>query len=149
MNNKIVTDLFWVNNFRSELNLYAESMSLFCGIVLYQISEFDEPFSTALHNGLVRTALFNLTVCIHKMNPQASKDDIATSIRTVLLDYIEDYDSFELELLKHIPDVNSEDVLYFSIVNANSDLEKLNDLESDDYIRKELARIGFQIMKHQ
>ena len=116
MNNKIVTDLFWVNNFRSELNLYAESMSLFCGIVLYQISEFDEPLSTALHNGLVRTALFNLTVCIHKMNPQASKDDIATSIRTVLLDYIEDYDSFELELLKHIPDVNSEDVLYLMLI---------------------------------
>lgn len=59
------------------------------------------------------------------MNPNASKEDVATSIRTLLFEYIEDYDSFELELLKYIPDVNSEEVFYFSIENANSDLDDL------------------------
>ena len=40
MNNKIKTNLFWINNFRSELTLYSEAMSLFCGIILYHISDF-------------------------------------------------------------------------------------------------------------
>ena len=114
MNNKIETNLFWINNFRSELSLYSEAMSLFCGIILYHISDFNELFSTALRNSLVKTALTNLTVCIYKMNPNASKEDVATSIRTFLYEYIEDYDSFELELLKYIPDVNSEEVFCYS-----------------------------------
>lgn len=59
------------------------------------------------------------------MNPNASKEDVATSIRTFLFEYIEAYDSFELELLKYIPDVNSEEFFYFSIENANSDLDDL------------------------
>jgi hypothetical protein len=85
MNNKIETNLFWINNFRSELSLYSEAMSLFCGIILYHISDFNEPFSTALRNSLVKTALTNLTVCIYKMNPNASKEDVATSIRTFFM----------------------------------------------------------------
>lgn len=149
MNNKIETNLFWINNFRSELTLYSEALSLFCGIILYHISDFNESFSTALKNKLVKTALTNLTVCIHKMNPNASKEDVATSIRTFLFEYFEDYDSFELELLKYIPNVNSDDVFYFSIENANSDLDELNDLESIDYIKGELALISFQITHHQ
>lgn len=149
MNKQIATDLFWINNFRSELSLYSETMSLFCGIVLYHIYDFHEPFSIVLKDNLVKAVLSNLTLCIHKMKHQATKEDVATSIRTFLLDYIEDYDSFELELLKYIPEVSSGEVFFYSIVNANSDLEKLDDFESNDYIRKELARIGFQIMKHQ
>lgn len=138
MNNKIETNLFWINNFRSELSLYSEAMSLFCGIILYHISDFNEPFSTALRNSLVKTALTNLTVCIYKMNPNASKEDVATSIRTFLYEYIEDYDSFELELLKYIPDVNSEEVFCYSILNASSDYDDLDDHESEDYIRQNL-----------
>lgn len=149
MNNKIETNLFWINNFRSELSLYTEAMSLFCGIILYHISDFNEPFSTALRNSLVKTALTNLTVCIYKMNPNASKEDVATSIRTFLYEYIEDYDSFELELLKYIPDVNSEEVFCYSILNASSDYDDLDDHESEDYIRQELARISIQVLKNQ
>lgn len=149
MNNKIETNLFWINNFRSELTLYSEAMSLFCGIILYHISDFNESFSTALKNKLVKTALTNLTVCIHKMNPNASKEDVATSIRTFLFEYIEDYDSFELELLKYIPDVNSEEVFCYSILNASSDYDDLDDHESEDYIRQELARISIQVLKNQ
>lgn len=148
MNNKIETNLFWINNFRNELSLYSEAMSLFCGIILYHISDFNAPFSTALRNGLVKTALTNLTVCIYKMNPNASKEDVATSIRTFLYEYIEDYDSFELELLRCIPDVNSADVFYYSIVNADSDVDVSDEPESLDYIRKELSHISLQIPKH-
>lgn len=147
MNNKIETNLFWINNFRSELSLYSEAMSLFCGIILYHISDFNESFSKALRNSLVKTALTNLTVCIYKMNPNASKEDVATSIRTFLYEYIEDYDSFELELLKYIPDVNSEEVFCYSILNASSDYDDLDDHESEDYIRQELARINIQVLK--
>lgn len=142
MNNKIETNLFWINNFRSELSLYSEAMSLFCGIILYHISDFNESFSTALRNSLVKTALTNLTVCIYKMNPNAFKEDVATSIRTFLYEYIEDYDSFELELLKYILDVNSEEVFCYSILNASSDYDDLDDHESEDYIRQELARVS-------
>lgn len=149
MNNKIETNLFWINNFRSELTLYSEAMSLFCGIILYHISDFNESFSTALKNKLVKTALTNLTVCIHKMNPNASKEDVATSIRTFIFDYIEDYEAFEIKLLKYIPDVNSEEVFCYSILNASSDYNDLDDHESEDYIRQELARISIQVLKNQ
>lgn len=148
MNKRITTDLFWVNNFRSELSLYSEAMSLFCGIVLYHIYDFHEPFSIALKDNLIKAVLSNLTLCISKMKHQATKEDVASSIRTFLLDYIEDYDLFELELLKYIPEVSSEELFLYSIVNANSDLEKLDDFESNDYIRKELSRISLQVIKH-
>lgn len=76
-------------------------------------------------------------------------EDVATSIRTFLYEYIEDYDSFELELLKYIPDVNSEEVFCYSILNASSDYDDLNDHEFEDYIRQELARITIQVLKNQ
>lgn len=148
MKKKIETDLYWINNFRNELSLYSEASSLFCGIILYHIYEFNESFSTALKNRLVKSSLTNLTVCIHKMNPHASKEDVATSIRTLLYEYIEDYDAFELELLRCIPDVNSADVFCFSIVNADSDVDVSDEPESLDYIRKELSHISLQIPKH-
>lgn len=149
MNNQIPTDLFWIRTVRYELDLYSEAMSLFCRIILYHIDSFGESFSTALKNDLVKPALFTLTVCIHNTNPHASKEDVATSVRTALYNYIEDYDTIEQELLKHIPDVSAQEVFRYSIINANPDFEDIPPLESIEYIRHELARISSQALKHQ
>lgn len=149
MNNQIPTDLFWIRTVRYELDLYSEAMSLFCGIILYHIDSFGESFSTALKDDLVKTALSTLTVCIHNTNPHASKEDVATSVRTALYNYIEDYGSFELELLKHIPDVSAQEVFRYSIINANPDFEEIPLPESIEYIRHELARISTQVLKNQ
>lgn len=149
MNNQIPADLFWIRTVRYELDLYSEAMSLFCGIILYHIDSFGESFSTALKDDLVKTALSTLTVCIHNTNPRASKEDVATSVRTALYNYIEDYDTFELELLKHIPDVSAQEVFRYSIINANPDFEEIPLPESIEYIRHELARISTQALKNQ
>ena len=145
---KITTDLFWINSFRSDLQLYSEAMSLFCGIVLYHVDDFNEPFSVALQNELVKETLTSLAVCIHKMNPSASRNDVASSIRNVLFDYIDNYDCFEKELLKYIPDIKFEDVICYSVMNANSNYDELDDNETEDHIRQELSRLSLMILKH-
>lgn len=149
MNNQLPIDLFWINTVRYELNLYSEAMSIFCRIILYHIDSFGESFQTAMNDDLVKTALSTLTVCIHHTNPRATKEDVATSIRTALYNYIEDYDTFEQEFLKHIPDVTAREVFRYSIINANPDFEDIPPLESIEYIRHELARISSQALKHQ
>lgn len=149
MNNQIPTDLLWIRTVRYELNLYSEVMSLFCGILLYHIDRFGESFSTALNDDLVKITLSTLTVCIHHTNPNANKEDISTSIRTPSITTSMKYGFFELELLKHIPDVTAQEVFRYYIINANPDFEDIPPLESIEYIRHELARISTQAMKHQ
>jgi len=111
-------------------------MSLFCGIVPYHIDSFGEPFSVALKNELVKATLSTLTVCIHSINPEATKEDVVTSIRIFLHESIDDYDSFEKELIKHIPDVTPGEAFRYSVINVDPYFEEIPAPERIDYIKK-------------
>lgn len=148
MKNKIITDLFWFNSIGEKLQNHTEALTNFASVVLYRLFSFKEKKEEVFHNYLVKKTLYNLTLSVHSLYQDCGKKDIASAVRLVLADYLEDYHEFEKYLLTQIPKITTTQVLVYNIDTSNPSNLTYNEKESLIHIKKELERIGSKLVSN-
>lgn len=72
----------------------------------------------------------DLTASIYSLNPCATKQDIAASVRLLLVDIMENYKEFEEYMLTQIPELEKTDMFNHYIKTADESCDELNDEET-------------------
>ena len=143
---KIESKLFWMNYFRNSLDKHNEFLVRFCSIVLYHIDEFNESYEKIFSYNVVKKALKDLTASVYSLNPCATKQDIAASVRLLLADSMKNYNGFEEYMLTQIPELKQTDMYDHYINTADENCDELNDEETIDDILDGLMEMEREIM---
>ena len=144
---KIESKLFWMNYFRNSLDKHNEFLVRFCSIVLYHIDEFNESYEKIFSYKVVKKTLMDLTASVYNLNPCATKQDIAASVRLLLADSMENYKEFEEYMLTQIPELEKTDMFDHYIKTADESCDELNDEETIDDILDGLKKLEREILK--
>lgn len=143
---KIESKLFWMNYFRNSLDKHNEFLVRFCSIVLYYADEFNESYEKIFSYNVVKKALKDLTASVYSLNPCATKQDIAATVRLLLADSMENYNGFEEYMLTMIPELEKTDMYDHYIKTADESCDELNDEETIDDILDGLMEMEREIM---
>lgn len=76
----------------------------------------------------------DLTASVYSLNPCATKQDVAATVRLLLADSMENYNGFEEYMLTQIPELDKVDMLNHFIKTADESCDELNDEETIDDI---------------
>ena len=143
---KIESKLLWMNYFRNGLDKHNEFLVRFCSIVLYHIDEFNESYEKIFSYKVVKKALKDLTASVYNLNSCATKQDIAASVRLLLVDIMENYNGSEEYMLTQIPELEKTDMFDHYIKTADESCDELNDEETIDDILDGLKKVEREIM---
>lgn len=88
----------------------------------------------------------DLTASIYNLNPCATKQNVAASVRLLLADSMENYKEFEEYMLTQIPELKRTDMFAHFINTANKSCDELNDEETIDDILDGLMEMEREIM---
>ena len=95
---------------------------------------------------MVKKALKDLTASVYSLNPCATKQDVAVSVRLLLADSIGNYKSFEKYLLTMIPEIGQSGMYDHYVKTADESCDELNDEETIDDILDGLMEMEREIM---
>lgn len=143
---KIESKLFWMNYFRNSLDKHNEFLVRFCSIVLYHADEFNESYEKIFSYNVVKKALKDLTASVYSLNPCATRQDIAATVRLLLADSMENYKNFEKYLLTMIPEIGQSDMYDHYVKISDESCDELNDEETIDDILDGLMEMEREIM---
>ena len=143
---KIESKLFWMNYFRNGLDKHNEFLVRFCSIVLYHADEFNESYEKIFSYKVVKKALKDLTASVYSLNPCATKQDVAVSVRLLLADSMGNYKSFEKYLLTMIPEIGQSGMYDHYVKISDESCDELNDEETKDDILDGLMEMEREIM---
>lgn len=118
MENEKNPELFWLNTIRNDLQRHNQVLTSFCSILVYYINEMDETYDVIFADPLIRKSLHELTLSVYSLNPKATDNDVVANIRLVLANYLDDYDKFEKFLISQIPEVKSQDLLWYNVTHS-------------------------------
>lgn len=100
-----------MNYFRNGLDKHNEFLVRFCSIVvLYYADEFNEAYEKIFSYKVVKKTLNDLTASVYNLNPCATKQDVAASVRLLLADSLDNYKVFEEYMLTQIPKLDKTDM---------------------------------------
>lgn len=88
----------------------------------------------------------DLTASVYSLNPCATKQDVAASVRLLLADSMENYKEFEEYMLTKIPELKQTDMYDHYIKTADESCDELNDEETIDDILDGLMELEREII---
>lgn len=143
---KIESKLFWINYFRNSLDKHNEFLVRSCSIVLYHADEFNESYEKIFCYKVVKKTLKDLTASVYSLNPCATRQDVAASVRLLLADSMENNKGFEEYKLTQIPELDKTDMFDHYIKISDESCDELNDEETIDDILDGLMEMEKEIM---
>lgn len=88
-----------------------------------------------------------MTASVYSLNPFATKQDIAATVRLLLADSMENYNMFEEYMLTQIPELDKADMYDHFIKTADESCDELNDEETIDDILDGLMDMEREILE--